>query len=79
MWRCVGLGLLALTLFGCGDYAKFIKGLNDREVNSCVEGQINVGFPVTTGMAHIYTGTGGAKVSDCIVYLRGGTPAGEVK
>ena len=71
MWRYVGLGLLALTLSSCTGYESFVKGLNDRELNSCIEGQINMGFPVTTGMVHVYSATGGTKVGDCIQHFRG--------
>ncbi len=64
------IGIVSVGMISCTSYASFIETLNSRQVNSCVEGTVNVGFPVSTGMLHVYTATGGQKVGECIHYFK---------
>ncbi len=70
LWTMGCLALLGGSLSACTGYAAFIATLNDRKVTSCIEGTVNVGVPISTGMLHVYTATGGATVSECIQFFR---------
>lgn len=76
---CCGIALLLLS--GCSGYAQFINGLNERQLNSCIEGTVNVGgmFSSASGMIHVYSATGGQHVSECIRYFKNLPPVVEVQ
>ena len=66
--------LLLLMLCGCasGSYAKFIEGLNERQITSCVryQGSMRAGGITTGGSVAIQgiTSTGGADLKTCYDY-----------
>jgi hypothetical protein len=68
--KVVVVSAVALAVTGCSSYSKFIAELNNRKVNSCVEGNVYLGYLTGTAMLKVYTGTGGADVMECINRFR---------
>lgn len=64
---------LALSLSGCQSYLSLIDGLNQRQVQSCLNynGAISLGAGVGgSGALHGITATGGATLEDCIKLMQ---------
>lgn len=67
--------LLLLTLSGCQSYLALVEGLNERQVQSCLEynGAANLGgagIGASSGALHGITATGGANLETCVELLR---------
>lgn len=70
----IGIVTIPLILFGCTSYLKFIDGLNEREVQSCLEynGAISTGtgFGSSSGSLRGITATGGASLETCLALIK---------
>ena len=73
MIRMLGLMVVASSLVGCQSYLSLIDGLNQREVQSCLEyqGMIRAGTGAGGHLRGI-TMTGGADIEVCRELLYGG-------
>ena len=75
---CLLIGM-AMMMVGCASTLTAVTdSLNERQVNSCFEANVNVGSPLANnGMVRVVGGTGGVSVNDCFEQFRGNRPPTE--
>lgn len=68
--------LLCTMLVGCNSYERFVETLNERQITSCIQGDLALhgtfGAGGASGAVRVYTATGGAPMADCLRLLRHG-------
>ena len=72
--------VLWLLIAGCSSYERFVQTLNDRNVSSCIQGDLALhggyGAGSASGALRVYTATGGADLSTCLRLFRHGEVLG---